>query len=131
MEYLAGLHGGVGRDEGRVGQGNVPGRRRDGAGTQCLDGGRGLEFDAWGRNVDLNVQTVVVLSDFLHVVVRVDDEGEGARPRGLRRPRPHENFGRPCSEFNRPPRQFRTVHLKRNREGLGFDVSKLKNEVVS
>ena len=126
MEHLAGLHGGVGRDEGRVGQGNVPGRRRDGAGTQCLDRGGSLEFDTRGRDVDLNVQTVVVLSNFLHVVIWVNDEGEGARSCGLGRPRPHEHFGRPCSEFNRPPRQFRTVHLKCNREGLGFDVSKVE-----
>ena len=126
VQYLTGLHGSVGGDEGRVGQRNVPRSGRDAARCQRLNRRGRLEFDAGCRNVHLNVKTVVVFTDFFHGVVGVDDEREGARAGGLRRPRPHDHFARAGTEFDRGSGQFGSVHLKRNGESIGFDVSKIE-----
>ena len=74
----------------------------------------------------MNVKSVVILPNFLHFVVGVNDERERGFTRRCGRPRPQHDPFDTSTKFDGSPGFLDTVHLKGNGEGIGFHISKVE-----
>ena len=125
-EHLAGLHRCIGWDQRGVRQGNVPRGGGRFARFEHLDSGGCFQFHTRCGHVHLDIEPIVVLANFLHVVLWVNDERQRRGACNLGSPRPHHHLARASTQFDGGAVEFNAVHLKGDGEGVGLHVTKIE-----